>query len=145
MPFYVCAPRRRARAKLCVLIPIFTYVMYGNHARPDYESSWQKRISDWNAYPNNPAEYPRYGLSTYNVHSDGSGICHASHLRPLFNLRPGFLTFGVGVGSGLRHFQADSHLISWLHAKSIDYDVITDQELHAEGLLSLQGYDGFAC
>ncbi len=141
MPFYVCAPKGKPRAKLCVLIPTFTYAVYGNHARIDYEASWRKRITDWGAYPNNPAEYPRYGLSTYNRHSDGSGICHASHLRPLFNLRPGYLTFGSGKGSGLRHFQADSHLISWLHAKNIDYDVITDQELHEEGLSALQHYE----
>ncbi len=150
MPFYICAPKGRPQAKLCVLIPTFTYVIYGNHARPDYAPSWQKRIADWNAYPYNPAEYPRYGLSTYNVHSDGSGICHASHRRPLFNLRPGFLTFGSNNGSesnrdnehnsGLRHFQADSHLISWLHAKNISYDIITDQELHDEGLTAVQDY-----
>ena len=140
MPFYVCAPKGKPRAKLCVLIPTFTYTVYGNHARIDYEASWRKRISNWNAYPNNPAEYPHYGLSSYNLHCDGSGICHASHRRPLFNLRPGYLTFGTGEGSGLRHFQADSHLISWLHAKNIDYDVITDQELHEEGLSSLQHY-----
>lgn len=141
MPFYVCAPRGQPRANLCVLIPTFTYVVYGNHARPDYEPSWQERIVDWNAYPYNPAEYRGYGLSTYNVHSDGSGICHASHLRPLFSLRPGYLTFGTGVGSGLRHFQADSHLISCLHAKDIAYDVITDQELHEDGSAALADYD----
>ncbi len=61
--------------------------------------------------------------------------------RPLFNLRPGYLTFCAGSDSGLRHFQADSHLISWLHAKEIDYDVITDQEIHNEGVSSIEGYD----
>ena len=140
MPFYVCPPRGKPRAKLCVLIPTFTYVVYGNHARPDYDSSWQDRNREWNAYPHNPAEYRSYGLSTYNFHSDGSGICHASHRRPLFNLRPGYVTFGNSECSGLRHFQADSHLVSWLHAKGIAYDVITDRELHEEGLACLADY-----
>ena len=90
--------------------------------------------------PHNPAEYPDYGLSTYNTHSDGSGICHASHRRPLFNLRPGFVTFGATACSGLRHFPADSHLISWLHAKGMEYDIVTDHELHAEGAEVLAGY-----
>ena len=141
MPFYVCPPRGTARARTCLLVPTFTYVVYGNHARPDFEPSWKARIESWNAYPYNPAEYRHYGLSTYNVHSDGSGICHASHRRPLFNLRPGYLTFGKGEGSGLRHFQADSHLIAWLHAKAIEHDLITDHELHAEGLSALEAYD----
>lgn len=140
IPFYVCPPKGERRADLCVLIPTFTYVVYGNHARPDYDPAWQGRMRDWGAYPHNPAEYQDYGLSTYNTHSDGSGICHASHRRPLFNFRPGFLTFGATTCSGLRHFPADSHLISWLHAKGIGYDVITDHELHAEGAGVLEGY-----
>ena len=140
MPFYVCPPLGKRSAKLCVLIPTFTYAVYGNHARPDYDISWQQRIKDWNAYPYNPAEYPHYGLSTYNCHPDGSGICHASHRRPLLNLRPGYITFGDTPCSGLRHFQADSHLISWLHAKNIEYDVITDTELQHDGLKAIEGY-----
>lgn len=140
MPFFVCPELGKPRAKLCVLVSTFTYVIYGNHARPDYEPSWLERIKDWGAYPNNPAVFGAYGLSTYNNHRDGSGICHASHKRPLFNLRPGYLTFGQAECSGLRHFQADSHLISWLHAKGIDYDIVTDEELHNDGVAAIAGY-----
>jgi len=140
MPFYVCPPKGTSTAKLCVLIPTFTYAVYGNHARPDYVEAWQNKNKQWGAYPHNPAEYSQYGLSTYNFHSDGSGICHASHKRPLFNMRPGYITFGSATCSGLRHFQADSHLISWLHEKSIDYDIVTDQQLHDEGVSVLQHY-----
>ena len=140
IPFFVCPPLGKRRADLCVLVSTFTYTVYGNHARPDYEPSWQERIRDWNAYPHNPAEYPQYGLSTYNYHSDGSGICHASHRRPLFNLRPGYLTFGNTPCSGLRHFPADSHLISWLHAKGISYDIVTDNDLHTYGHAAISDY-----
>ena len=140
IPFFVCPPKGKKRADLCVLVSTFTYVIYGNHARPDYRPSWQDRIKDWNAYPNNPAEYRQYGLSTYNDHSDGSGICHASHKRPLFNMRPGYLTFGTGEGSGLRHFQADSHLISWLEAKGLSYDIVTDRELQNDGVDAIKSY-----
>jgi len=140
MPFYVCPPKGTTTAKLCVLIPTFTYSIYGNHARPDYVETWQRKNEEWGAYPHNPAEYQQYGLSTYNFHGDGSGICHASHHRPLFNMRPGYITFGNATCSGLRHFQADSHLISWLHEKSIDYDIITDQQLHDEGVAAIQDY-----
>ncbi len=141
MPFFVCAPKSQPTSKLCVLVSTFTYAIYGNHARPDWDPSWQEQVKDWNAYPHNPAQYPGYGLSTYNNHSDGSGICHASHLRPLFNLRPGYITFGNTACSGLRHFQADSHLLSWLDAMHIDFDIITDRELHNEGVTCIAGYD----
>ena len=140
LPFFVCPPKGKPRARLCVLIPTFTYVAYGNHARPDYQPAWREKIRAWNAWPHNPAEHRQYGLSTYNQHPDGSGICHASHRRPLFNLRPGYLTFGYGDDSGLRHLQADSHLISWLHAKNIDYDIITDWQLHQDGAAAIADY-----
>ena len=140
IPFFVLPPKNTTQADLCVLVSTFTYSIYGNHARPDYEPWWQKKITDWSAYPHNPAVYPQYGLSTYNYHTDGSGICHASHRRPLFNLKPGYLTFGYTDCSGLRHSQADSHLISWLHEKNIDYDIVTDQELHDEGHDAIADY-----
>ncbi|WP_187430299.1 N,N-dimethylformamidase beta subunit [Roseobacter fucihabitans] len=140
IPFFVCPPSGQPKAKLCVLVSTFTYAIYGNHARPDYKPAWLDRIRDWNAYPHNPAEHPEYGLSTYNYHADGSGICHASHKRPLFNLRPGYLTFGEAICSGLRHFPADMHLIAWLHAKGIEYDIVTDRELHDDGVAAIAGY-----
>ncbi|MFT5502828.1 MAG: N,N-dimethylformamidase [Gammaproteobacteria bacterium] len=140
LPFFICPPKGKRSADLCVLISTFTYVIYGNHARPDFGPDWEKKTANWNAYPWNPAQHREYGLSTYNTHSDGSGICHASHRRPLLNLRPGYLTFNYGRGSGLRHFQADSHLIAWLHAMNTDYDIITDEELHTEGVTALSGY-----
>ncbi|OED35618.1 hypothetical protein AB833_29475 [Chromatiales bacterium (ex Bugula neritina AB1)] len=140
MPFYVCPPVASPASKVCVLIPTFTYAVYGNHARPDWNPDWHELNKKRNAYPWNPAEYPAYGQSTYNFHSDGSGICHASHERPLFNLRPGYITFGQAECSGLRHFQADSHLITWLHNNNIDFDIITDRELHNEGTACIESY-----
>ena len=140
MPFFVCPTLGTRQANLCVLISTFTYTIYGNHARPDFAPSWLERITAWNAYPHNPSRFKHYGLSTYNNHTDGSGICHASHKRVLFNLRPGYSTFGQSTCSGLRHFQADSHLISWLHNQQIDYDIITDDELDRDGLTAIAGY-----
>jgi N,N-dimethylformamidase len=168
LPTFICPPkvsrneinsRRVTTKKLAVVIPTFTYVMYGNHARPDFEKdSWSVRChSSPGSYPHNPAMYPAYGLSTYNFHSDFSGIHFASHLRPLFNLRPGYITFSRVGGymddnpitqghymrsycSGLRHFPADSHLIAWLHHHGIDYDIVTDHELHREGMSVLASF-----
>ena len=139
IPFFVCPAPGQRTAKLCVLVSTFTYAIYGNHARPDFQPECMQKFADA-SYPYNPAEYLHYGLSTYNYHLDGSGISHASHRRPLFNLRPGYITFGQTDCSGLRHFQADSHLLSWLHAKGIEYDLVTDQVLHEEGVAAISGY-----
>ena len=142
IPFFVAPKINKTKSKICVLISTFTYSIYGNHARVDYKDSWLNRIREWNAYPYNPANYKEYGLSTYNYHSDGAGICHASHRRPLFNLRPGYITFGGSKSpcSGLRHFQADSHLISWLHNKELDYEIVTDEQLHEDGYKAIKNY-----
>ena len=142
MPFFVAPKIKKIKNKICVLISTFTYSIYGNHARVDFEENWLKRIKEWCAYPYNPVKFKEYGLSTYNYHSDGSGICHASHRRPLFNLRPGYITFGGSNTpcSGLRHFQADSHLISWLHNKKLDYDIVTDEQLHDDGYKAIKKY-----
>lgn len=142
MPFYVCPPRGGRRADLCVLASTFTYTVYGNHARPNFHPSWLDRIGAWDAYPWNPAVHREYGLSTYNFHTDGSGICHASHRRPLFSIRPGYITFGATDGdcSGLRHLQADTHLYAWLEKMGIPFDVVTDQELHDDGIDAIEGY-----
>ncbi|MEM9356018.1 MAG: N,N-dimethylformamidase beta subunit family domain-containing protein [Pseudomonadota bacterium] len=140
IPFFVLPAKSKRTADLCVLVSTFTYAIYGNHARPDYTPAWDEEFAKWSCYPHNPAAHKEYGLSTYNYHKDGSGICHASHKRPLFNMKPGYRTFPYGPGSGLRHFQADSHLISWLHNQDIAYDIVTDQELHDEGVAAIQGY-----
>ena len=142
MPFFVAPPIGKTKTKICILISTFTYSIYGNHARVDYKDSWLNRIKDWNAYPYNPTNHKEYGLSTYNYHSDGTGICHASHRRPLFNLRPGYISFGGSKPpcSGLRHFQADSHLISWLHNKNLDYEIVTDEQLHEDGYKAIKKY-----
>lgn len=141
IPFFVCPPKGERQADLCVVIPTFTYVIYSNNARYDFGPALEQRMNDWNAYPWNPARHPEYGLSAYNLHSDGSGICHVSSLRPMMTLKSGYLTLLIdGCGSGHRHFQADTHLLAWLDHERIDFDVVTDQELHDDGTSCLDGY-----
>ncbi len=141
IPFFICAPRGRRQADLCVIMPTFTYVIYSNNARYDFGDDIERRMKDWKAYPWNPARHPEYGLSAYNLHSDGSGICHVSSLRPMMTLKSGYLTLVIdGCGSGHRHFQADTHLLAWLDHQGIDFDVVTDQELHDDGVASITDY-----
>jgi N,N-dimethylformamidase len=141
IPFFVRPGALSKRARICVLLPTFTYVVYGNHARADYDDAWQKRVRAWGAYPHNPARSPQYGLSTYNHHADGSGISIASHRRPLMTLRPDYISIGDAKGSGLRHFQADMHLIAYLHRSGYAHDVVTDHDLDRHGPDLLKGYD----
>ncbi|HPU50117.1 MAG TPA: hypothetical protein PK359_01050 [Burkholderiaceae bacterium] len=148
IPFFVVPPRGGATAKIAVLVSTCTYTIYGNHARPEWmlDAQWREahiaQSKAWNAYPYNPGEHRDYGLSTYNYHTDGSGIGIVTWRRPMLNLRVGYFTYPYPEirGSGLRHYPADSHLLMWLAAKGHQVDLITDDELHREGLDLLKSY-----
>ncbi len=140
IPFAVPAPRGKRQADLCVLISTFTFVIYANYVRFDYDEATKQRVRDWGSYPHYPAEHPEYGLSTYNRHSDNSGIALATHLRPIFTTKLGYMNLYDPKGSGLRHLQADTHLLAWLEAKGFSYDVISDHDLDEEGVEAIAGY-----
>jgi N,N-dimethylformamidase len=141
IPFYVLPPKGKATSPVAFLASTFTYQVYGNHNRFNVDEGYAARRAAWpGAAPFNPQEAPEFGVSTYNKHPDGSGVCYSSMRRPLLTMRPGFLTFNDARGSGLRHFPADSHITDWLEAKGFGYDVITDHDLHREGTELLRQY-----
>ncbi|MDX8510026.1 N,N-dimethylformamidase beta subunit family domain-containing protein [Mesorhizobium captivum] len=140
IPFFVRPASDAKKARVAVLFSTFTYLAYANHPRGNFDEAYVKRRSAWHAYPNHPAEYPGFGRSLYNFHPDGSGIMFSSMLRPLLNMRPGYLAYVDDRGSGLRTFPADMHLIAWCAAKDIAVDVVTDHDLEAEGSEALDEY-----
>ena len=140
IPFFVRPPRGRARAKACLLIPTFTYIVYANIARRVTNDAYRARVAAWGARPWTPDEHKDYALSTYNFHDDGSGIAYSSRLRPIITMRSGFLAYVDQWGSGARHLPADTHLVAWLDAMGHDVDVVTDEDLHAEGLALIAPY-----
>lgn len=140
IPFFVLPPRGTVTAPVAYLAATLTYQAYANHARFNFDSPFRERAADWGARPHSPEDHPEYGASTYNRHPDGTGISLSSLRRPVLNLRPGYLTFNDAKGSGLRHFSADSHLTDWLDAIGQGFDVITDHDLHREGVDLIAGY-----
>ena len=148
IPFFVVPPLGKPRAKILVLMSTFTYVIYQNNARlewlkdPSWRETWRALSKAWNGYPHYPGEHPEYGWSTYNFHTDRTGICFASWHRPMLNVRIGYITYPHEElrASGLRHYPADHHLLSWLEAKGYAFDVITDWELHHDGQRALEDY-----
>ena len=141
IPFYVTAAPTGKHARIAFLAPTLTYLAYANNARGNYVGALAARTEKWGAYPHNPDVVRSFGTSTYNYHSDGSGISLSSRLRPILTMRPGYLTFLDEHGSGLRHFSADSHLTNWLREKGFEFDVVTDEDLDARGVDALKYYD----
>ncbi|HEX9447290.1 MAG TPA: N,N-dimethylformamidase beta subunit family domain-containing protein [Dongiaceae bacterium] len=134
IPFYVRPPRGTATAPLALLIPTASYLAYSNH---QMASSWTFDELSTNKFTTLSAgdryleENFSFGLSTYDSHTDGSGVCYSSRLRPVINMRP---------RAELWQFNADTHITDWLEARGIAYDVITDDDMEAEGAELLNRY-----
>ena len=133
IPFFVLPRRGSQRPPICVLIPTFTYTVYGNYARGVTTDAYLARARAWGARTYTADHHREYGLSTYDRHTDGSGICYASQRRPVLTQRSGYLSYLDEAGSGLRHYPADTHLLDWLEEKGYAFDVVTDHDLHREG------------
>ena len=111
VPFFVRPRRGAATARIAFLVPTFSYLAYG---------SMGEGLSP---------------LSLYSTHNDGSGITYSSALRPITNMRPKITTRNPW------QFMADTHLVDWLDARGFDVDIITDHDLHREGLSLMEPYN----
>jgi N,N-dimethylformamidase len=132
---FVASPAHgQSRALLAVLASTVTYLAYSNHRgrmKPGGYDNGLGRLPIIDTTDVLLAHHPEFGASTYDVHRDGSGVCHASCRRPLFNMRP---------TGRYWNFAMDLSLIEWLEQSGIAYDVITDHELHAAGTDLLAPY-----
>ncbi|MBV9521741.1 MAG: LamG domain-containing protein, partial [Alphaproteobacteria bacterium] len=134
IPVVVRPPKGTARAPLALLLPSASYWAYAN---THHLFEWREREHVNGLFAAiDPAslflhEHPEYGCSLYDRHSDGSGVCYSSRLRPLMNMRP---------HGRLWQLPADTHIIDWLEEKKIAFDVITEDDLDAEGPALLAPY-----
>ncbi len=141
IPFYVRPQTNKPQAKICVLVSTFTYTVYTNQARSPPKVEYSRLVQERGTRPWNPDQIQDYGLSTYNNHRDGSGICYSSRLRPSLTMRPKYITICQPYAeSGMRHLPADTHLFAWLENQRQEFDVITDEDLHEEGVELLHPY-----
>jgi N,N-dimethylformamidase len=140
IPFYVLPQNDGPHSPVAFLAPTFTYTAYANSGWNNRSDECRARAADWKASDYSQSRYPIYGRSTYDKHDDGSGVCLSSRLRPIPSMRPGFLSYFDEHGSGLRHYPADTHILAWLHSKSISFDVVTDEDLHEQGASLLAPY-----
>lgn len=140
IPFFVRPQVGKPQAKVCYLASTFTYQVYSNFSRAQFDQPFRDRVAAWKAAANYPDDHKDYGLSTYNFHRDGSGVAYSSHLRPLLTWRPNYLAYNDAAGSGLRHLPADTHLTGWLDRMGVAYDVVTDHDLHERGVGILASY-----
>jgi N,N-dimethylformamidase len=140
IPFVVRPPKNRSTARLALILPTNSYMAYSNDNLGT--NSVVAQLLAGKVPVMNPSdlylnEHREYGLSTYSLHSDGSGVCYSSRLRPILNMRPKYRHW---LSPSLWQLNGDLHLTDWLEQKGIEFDVHTDEDLHREGVGLLNRY-----
>ncbi|AZO07925.1 hypothetical protein EJ074_01400 [Mesorhizobium sp. M3A.F.Ca.ET.080.04.2.1] len=142
IPFYVRPAADSKHARVAFLAPTATYVAYGNETNSTASIGDDLSLMKTEFIGPQDADkyvsvHPELGLSIYDNHQDGAGVAYASRLRPLLNFRPFHIHW---LNNSYRHFAGDFYLIDWLEHHRFDYDVLTDDDLHLEGVASLRSY-----
>lgn len=123
---------RQSTADVALVLPTFSYRAYANNGF--YEDAdeavytTKRRTDSWHAY-----QYiEQRGLkSLYGQHPDGTGVHWTTVLRPQATLRPDWVSQLVGRPHQL---SADLSILTWLSTTEVDFTVITDEQLHTEGI-----------
>ena len=140
IPFWVLPPRGTATSDILLVFPTASYMAYANdHVVTRFPSS-QLCIGRTPVVTGADlflGLHPEYGVSTYDVHSDGSGVCYSSRLRPLLTMRAEYRS---GMSGSVWQFAADLHIVDWLTRLDIPFDVATDEDLDEEGEALLRRY-----
>ncbi len=134
IPFFVRPPAGEQTSDVALLISSATFMAYANF-RTDINMPLAEvkkgGITVLGAEDVFLQENAGYGLSLYDKHSDETGVCYSSRLRPIFNMRP---------KTGLWSFNADTHVTDWLETMGQSFDVVTDEDLHQEGVAAMAPY-----
>lgn len=140
--FYVRAVVPGSQSKVAFLAPTFSYTVYGQFQKAGQQDRIIERSKAWGALPHAPDGHPEYGVSPYNFHSDGSGVVMSTMRRPMIDKRVNqiHLMDPSDYGSGVYWMTADSYITDLLDRNDIEFEVITDHDLHAEGVGLLANY-----
>lgn len=131
VPFFVRPAAGARTADVALLMPTATYMAYANHRMlidgADFMST-RTKLRPEHAYVR---DHPELGLSHYEKHPDRSGVMFSSRLRPVLNLRP---------GADGWNFTPDTDINAFLEHLEVGHDIVTDEDLHADGLAAIAPY-----
>ena len=131
VPFFVRPAAGARTADVALLMPTATYMAYANH-RMLFEGAdfipTKTRLRPEHAYIR---DHPELGRSHYEKHPDSSGVMFSSRRRPVLNLRP---------GADGWNFTPDTDINAFLEHLEIGHDIVTDEDLHFEGVDAIAPY-----
>lgn len=141
IPFFVVPRLGTFTSKIAVMIPTISYMAYANEHLANNGGAAELlvyRVPIMQHQNMFLSEHREYGGSIYDTHTDGSGLCLSSRLRPILSIRPKYDHF---LMQAPWQYPADLHLIYWLETMGYKYDVITDEDVNYDGLTRLKGYN----
>ncbi|MBM9467960.1 N,N-dimethylformamidase beta subunit family domain-containing protein [Nakamurella leprariae] len=139
VPFVVAPAPGDTRKPVVVVVPTFTYLSYANESL--FEGMAPSVTGHFTTEPGEAdlahVGNGTFGLSQYDTHPDGHGVVYSSAARPIVNTRHDYRMWLSDSGRG---FSAEMYLLEWLASVGIEFDVITDFELHKLGTDYLRGW-----
>jgi len=132
--FFVAPSKNKPTAKIALWLADFNYLAYNNvsigvYASKNYPGhNWNE--SDSRFFEKNKT-YATCGV--YNKHVDGTYFSYGCRLRPDLGMKPN--------GIATYNFVEDTHISDFLEANGYDYDIITDELVHNEGIDILSDYE----
>jgi len=141
IPFWIVPEVGKATAKIAYMVPTISYMAYCNEHLANNAGGAELLVyrvpimQDQNMFL---SEHREYGGSIYDTHTDGSGICLSSRLRPMLNVRPKYDHF---LMQAPWQYPADLHMIYWLETMGYKFDCITDEDVSYDGLARLEQYN----
>jgi N,N-dimethylformamidase len=133
-------PARGMEADVAWLVPTFSYRAYANdHCAYDVPFA-QMLIGHTPVLTEGDLQLDRhreFGLGLYDTHRDASGVSLTHRARPVLNLGPKTTYW---LSPSVWQFNADLHLVDWLHERRTTFDVVTDLDVHLEGSDALAPY-----
>jgi len=141
IPFFVVPRVGQEQSKIAVMIPTISYMAYANEHLANNAGGAELlvyRVPIMQHQNMFLSEHREYGGSIYDTHTDGSGICLSSRLRPILSMRPKYDHF---LTQAPWQYPADHHLIYWLNKMGYQYDIITDEDVTYDGLARLENYN----
>lgn len=141
IPFWIVPKIGKEQSKVAVMVPTISYMAYANEhvaCNAGGAELFVYRVPIMQQQNMFLAEHREYGGSIYDTHTDGSGICLSSRLRPILSIRPKYDHF---LAQAPWQYPADLHLICWLEQMGYEYDVFTDEDVTYDGLARLENYN----
>ena len=131
---------RVPRASVAFLVPTCSYLAYANE-RLSFDAEIMQPLTGQSPIVSEQDielyQTDGFGMSVYDSHADGVGVCYSSYRRPILNMRPKARISSMGV---TWQFPADLSIIAWLEQRNEGYELLTDEDLDREGVAALSPY-----